>query len=119
MCHDALSNIAPNHPTNVMIALSLLHNHHHKGQLSTIKPFSTFEHYKNLTKIEQMGDTLSSLTLSLRVSIHSQSLTWASEGVSGQPVEASLCKKVENPDFDTGMESFTATSKGGIHPQLT
>ena len=52
-----------------MIALSLLHNHHYKGQLRTIKPFSTFEHYKNLTEIEQMGDTVSSLTLSLSLSL--------------------------------------------------
>ena len=30
---------------------------------------------------------LLSLSFSLRVSIHSQSMTWASEGVSGQPVQ--------------------------------
>ena len=123
LCHDAPSDTAPKRPTDVMIALSVLCNHHYKGQLSTIEIFSTFEHYKSPTEIEQRGDTMSSLTLSLslslRVSIHSQSLTWASEGVSRQPVWASLCREVESPDFVTGTGTFTTTSKGGIHPQLT
>ena len=48
-----------------MIVLSLLRNHHYKGQLNTTEPFSTFEHYKNPIVIEQNGDTMSSLTLSL------------------------------------------------------
>ena len=62
---------------------------------------------------------MSSLSLSFEVSIHSQSLTWASEGVFGQPVRTFLCKKVENPDSGTETGTFTTTSKEGIHSQLT
>ena len=60
-----------------------------------------------------------SLSLSLRVAIYSQSLTWASEGLSEQPVRTSLCREIKSPDFGTGTGAFTATFKGGIHPQLT
>ena len=45
----------------MMIALLLLRNHHYKSQLSTTKPSSIFEHYKNPNEREQNEDTVSSL----------------------------------------------------------
>ena len=81
----------PQPPADVMIVLPLLHNHHCKDHLNTTEPGSIFEHYKNPTERQGkertlwvISTTLSlSLFLSLRVSIHSKNLTWASEGVSG------------------------------------
>ena len=58
LCHDASSDTAPSRLANMMIALSLLRNHHYNGQLSTTEPLSTFEHYKNPTVIEHKGRTL-------------------------------------------------------------
>ena len=68
--HDASFDTTPNRPADVMIALSLLRNHHYKGQLSTIEPSFTFEHYKNPIEIEQGQDTVSSLSLSLYIYIY-------------------------------------------------
>ena len=53
LCLDAPFDTAPNCLANVMITLSLLHNHHYMVQLSITEPSSTFEHYKNKTKWEQ------------------------------------------------------------------
>ena len=39
--------------------------------------------------------------------------------MSGQPVRTSLCREAKILDFDTETGTFTATTKGGIHPQLT
>ena len=55
----------PNYPAEVMIALSLLRDLHYKGQLSTVEPSFTTEHYKNPTIIEHEEDTEFSLSLSL------------------------------------------------------
>lgn len=40
LCHDAPSDTAPNSLAVVMIGLSLLRNHHYKGQLGTTMPSS-------------------------------------------------------------------------------
>ena len=40
LCHDVPSDTAPNRPVEVMIALSLIRNHHHKGQLNTVELFT-------------------------------------------------------------------------------
>ena len=60
-----------------------------------------------------------SLSISLRDSIHSQNLTWASEGVFGLPARTSLCKEIENLDSSIKTGVFATMSKGGTHPQLT
>ena len=53
-----------------MIALSILRNHHYKGQLSTTESDSIFEYYKNPTEIEEEEDTVSHLNpLSLSLSL--------------------------------------------------
>ena len=83
LCHGTPSDTTPNRPAEVMIVLSLMRNHHHKGQLSTIESFSKSD----------LG--------------------------FGGCVQTSLCKKAENPDSGIGAGTFIATSKGGIHPQLT
>ena len=67
--HDASFDTIPSRLADVMIALSLLRNHHYKGLLNTIEPSSTFEHYKNSTEIEHGQDTGSSLILSLSLSL--------------------------------------------------
>ena len=56
--------------------------------------------------------------LSLSFSIHSQNLTWASEGVFGQPVWTSLCRKTKSLDSGTRTGIFAITSKREIHLQL-
>ena len=116
-----------------MIALSLLHNHHYSieskdnttllcpSPLNTIKTLPK-RHTKGEDAVSSLTYSLSlspSLSLSLRVSIHSQSLIWAFEGVSGQPVQTFLCREAESPDSSTETRTFTATSRGRIHPQLT
>ena len=69
MCYDAPSDTIPSRFANVMIALSPLRNHHHKGQISIVEPSSSFEHYKNPTVIEHGEDIVSSLTNSLSLSL--------------------------------------------------
>ena len=52
-----------------MIALSLMHSLHYKGQLSTAELRSTAEHYKNPTVIDQKGGIVSSLINCLSLSL--------------------------------------------------
>ena len=47
LCHDTPSDTTPSRLVKVMIALSLMCHHHHRSQLSTTEPFSSFKHYKN------------------------------------------------------------------------
>ena len=67
--HDTQPDTTPNNPIDVMIALSLLRNLHHKGQLSTFELSFTTEHYKNPTVIEHGREMVSSLTNYLSLSL--------------------------------------------------
>ena len=58
----------PQPPVDVMIALSLLCNHHYKGQLNTTKSGSTSKDYKN--PIERGHCELDDLSLSLSKCFH-------------------------------------------------
>ena len=121
LCHDAPSNIAPNRPANMMIALSLLRNHHYNGQLSTTEPLSTFEHYKNPTIIEQKGGDCEFYDLSpyLRVSILSN--VWLGlRRVCPSNLSGHLCTRMQEAQILASEQELTRPlPNGGIHPQLT
>ena len=61
----------PQPPANVMIALSLLRNHHYKGQLNTTESGSTSKYYKNPTERGHKEDIVSwMISLSLSKCFH-------------------------------------------------
>ena len=100
--YDVSSDAAASHLAIVMIALSLLHSHHYDVEsrdnitLLCPPPLNTI---KTLLKQHtKEGHYELSLSLSLRVSIHSQSLTWASDSVFGQPIQTSM-QRSKKPKF--------------------
>ena len=121
--HDVSFDIAPNRLAVMMIALSLLHSHHYKCQLSTIMS-SPFEHYKNPTETYQRGgNTVSSLTyslsLSLRVSIHSKVWLRLRRVCPNNPSGHLRARKQRAQIPASEQELLLSLPNGGIHHQLT
>ena len=119
--HDASSDTAFSCLVVVMIAMSILLNHHYKGQLSTNVP-SPFEPYKNPTETKQKeGATLWVLspTLSLRVSIHSKVWLGLRRVCPDNPFGHLHIGKQRAQIPTSKQELSLPLPKGGIHPQLT